>query len=484
MTALSTELHPALATFKTALAQPDLPARLRAGLIGEGASIPGPDGPVPMLYADYVASGRALRQVEDFVMEHVLPYYANTHTETSFCGAYSTRLRESARAEIARILGAGDGCHVIFSGAGATSGLNRIVGLLNIPQTLARGGKVVVLHGPYEHHSNLLPWRESGAEVHEIPESATGGPDMAVLAAALACHKTADLLIGTFSAMSNVTGILTDTDAVTRLLKSHGALAIWDYAGGAPYVAMQMQTAPDAAKDAIVFSAHKFPGGPGASGVIALRETLLRRDTPTQPGGGTVAFVSPMTHLYSDDVVAREEAGTPNVVGDIRAALVMLIKEALGQDWIDARNQTLRDRALQAWRACPGLQILGNPQADCPFPIFAFRPHTPDGRPINHNTFTRMLSDLHGIQARGGCACAGPYGHRLLQIDARHSTAIFAEIHAGHPVEKPGWVRVNLSYLLTDAKADAIIGGITTMALTANAHLPSYAPEAEPALFT
>lgn len=461
--------HPALDAFKADLAQPDLPARLRAGLIGESVKITGPRGRVPMLYADYVASGRALRQVEEFVMEHVLPYYANTHTETSFCGAWSTQLREAARAEIGRILGAGPGCHVVFCGPGATSGLNRVVGLLDIPGVLAKGGRAVVLHGPYEHHSNILPWRESGALVLELPESPAGGPDMAALEAALQAHQGAELLVGTFSAMSNVTGIVTDTDAVTRVLKAHGALAIWDYAGGAPYLAMQMQTAPDAAKDAIIFSAHKFPGGPQASGVLALRHTIVRRDTPTLPGGGTVAFVSPDTQLYSADVVAREEAGTPNVVGDIRAGLVMLVKEALGQGWIDARNRDLQAMARTAFDRVQGLEVLGNRHAASGLPIFSFRVRDGAGAAVDHVAFTKSLSENFGIQARGGCSCAGPYGHRLLQIDPNTSAHIAAEIREGHAVEKPGWVRVNLSYLLTDAKARAILDGIAQAVAEAQA---------------
>lgn len=461
--------HPALDAFKAELALPDLPARLRAGLIGENVQISGPRGRKPLLYADYVASGRALQQVEDFVMEHVLPYYANTHTESSYCGGYSTRLREAARGEIARILGADAGCHVVFSGAGATSGLNRVVGLLDVPGTLARGGRAVVLHGPYEHHSNILPWRESGAEVVEIAEGAAGGPDMAALEAALQAHAGADLLLGSFSAMSNVTGIVTDSDAVTRVLKAHGALAVWDYAGGAPYLAMQMQTAPDAGKDAIIFSAHKFPGGPQASGVLAFRDTIVRRDTPTLPGGGTVAFVSPLTQLYSPDVVAREEAGTPNVVGDIRAGLVMLVKEALGQGWIDARNADLGAMARKVWAGLAGMEILGNPAAASPLPIFSFRLRDGQGRPVDHVAFTQGLSENFGIQARGGCSCAGPYGHRLLQIDPNTSAHLEQDIRDGHAVDKPGWVRVNLSYLLTDTKAEQIVQGIQAAVTEAQA---------------
>ncbi|MDZ4134579.1 MAG: aminotransferase class V-fold PLP-dependent enzyme, partial [Paracoccaceae bacterium] len=366
-----------------ALRHPDLAAALCAGQIGENRLIDGPYGPKPLIYADHVASGRALRQVETFIAEEVLPFYANSHTQASFCGGYITRLREAARGHIARIVQAGADCSVIFAGSGATAGLNRVVALLDIPGMIRRGQRVVVLIGPYEHHSNILPWRESGAEVREMPEAATGGPDMVALEAALIAASGADLVVGAFSAASNVTGIVTDDDAVTRLLKRHGALAIWDYAGGGPYLAMHMQTAPDAAKDAIVFSAHKFPGGPGASGLLICRDTLPRRATPTQPGGGTVSFVSPWDHAFADNLTTREEAGTPNVIGDIRAALVMLIREALGTDWIAARNAALRARALAVWRSTPALEVLGNPDAAA-LPIFAFRVRTPDGGLLHH----------------------------------------------------------------------------------------------------
>lgn len=445
--------------FKSLLSGPDLPRRLAKSLIGEGVMIPTPQGPKPLLYADYVASGRALRLVEDFMLDHVLPFYANTHTESSYCGAHTTGLREGARGEIARILGAGGDCHVVFSGPGATSGLNRITGLLDIANLVASGRRVVVLHGPYEHHSNLLPWRETGARVVEIPEAAQGGPCLTTLTAALGEHHGADLVIGSFSAMSNVTGITTDTDAVTRLLKSHGALAIWDYAGGGPYLTMQMGTG-ECAKDAIVFSPHKFIGGPGASGVMCIRDSLIRRQTPTQPGGGTVVYVSADRQVYSPDPVAREEAGTPGILGDIRAGLVMLVKEALGQDWIAARNAALRERALAVWARNPAITLLGNPLADGGLPIFSLVIRGGDGQPVNPHAFTTALSQTTGIQARGGCSCAGPYGHRLLDVGAAESLNLLARIQAGEAVEKPGWVRLNLSCLLSDEKADQIIQGL------------------------
>ena len=448
-----------LQAFRDSLRSPDPIADIRKGLIGEGLNIPGAGGPVPLVYADHVASGRALAQVEDFIRDRVLPFYANSHTEDSFCGARTTALREAARAEIARLTGAGDDCSVIFAGAGATAGLNRLVGLLGVREARAP----VVLHGPYEHHSNILPWRESGATVVEIPEAPEGGPDMAALEAALAEHAQSDLLIGSFSVASNVSGIITNTAAVTRALKRAGALAVWDYAGGGPYLPIDMGSGSDAEKDAVVVSSHKFPGGPGASGVLILRDSAVARDTPVWPGGGTVSYVSPWGHDYVEDIAEREEAGTPNILGDIRAGLVFLVKEAIGQNRIAAREAELNARALKGWAGNPALSLLGAKQAHR-LPIFSFLVRGPDGEAVSHKAFTRLLSARYGIQARGGCACAGPYGHRLLGVDRALSDAIRARVLAGHDDEKPGWVRLNFSYLMDDATADYIIDSVNALA--------------------
>lgn len=453
--------------FRATLTAGDAVAGLRAGLIGDDVVIDGPFGPVPMIYADYVASGRALRQVEEFVLTRVLPYYANTHTQASFVGAYCSGLREAARSCVAGMVGAGPGYSTIFAGSGSTAGLNRLVGLLDIAGITARGGCAVVVIGPYEHHSNILPWRESGAVVIEIPEAATGGPDLPALEAVLTDQVGADLLVGSFSAASNVTGILTDTDAVTRILRAHGAVAIWDYGAAAPYVPMSMQAGTDAAKDAIVFSPHKFPGGPGASGVLVVRDAIARRATPTLPGGGTVSFVSPWGHAYASSLSAREEGGTPNVIGDIRVALAMIAKEALGQDVITTRGRVLRDRALAAWRGNPAIQVMAQDAPADSLPILSFRIRDGRGGLVHHQLFTRMLSDIHGVQARGGCACAGSYAHRLLGIDRVQSDALSARIAQGADTEKPGWVRLNFSVLLDDAKADRIIDAVDDLARNA-----------------
>lgn len=460
--------------FATSLSGPDRIARLRDGVIGEGMEIPGPFGAKKLVYADYVASGRALRQVEGFVMEQVLPYYANSHTEASFCGAYMTQMRRAARAAIARLCGADDSFATIFTGSGATAGLNRLVTLLGVPEALASGQRVVILIGPYEHHSNILPWRESGAEVIEIAEAATGGPDMAELEAALIAAGPEALKIGSFSAASNVTGIVTDTDAVTILLKRHGALAVWDYAGGGPYLPIDMRAGTAAEKDAVVVSPHKFVGGPGASGVLILRKGAVHHDRPTVTGGGTVRFVSPWGHDYSADVTVREEAGTPNVIGDIRAGLAFLVKDAIGQSYMDRRHEELRQRALAVWSKNPNIQVMGNPEAAHRLPIFSLRIRDPKGGMVHQQLFTRMLSDIHGIQARGGCACAGPYAHRLLGIDRDQSETLRTAILGGEEVQKPGWTRLNFSALIDDAKADFIIASVDTLAADPYPMIESY----------
>ncbi len=462
-----------LSKFRAEIQSTTRNSKLRDGLIGENVLIPGLHGDVSLVYADYVASGRALRQVEDFVAEHVLPFYANSHTEASFCGSYMTRLRQEARAEIARIVGARGDDAVIFAGSGATAGLNRLVSLLGVEEA----DRPVVFIGPYEHHSNILPWRESKALVVEIPEAADGGVDMGALEGALLRHADADLVIGSFSAASNVTGIITDPDPVTRVLKRHGALAVWDYAGGGPYLPMDMGP-EDARKDAIVASPHKFPGGPGASGVLIVNGQAVQRTSPSWPGGGTVSFVSPWRHDYSADLATREEAGTPNVIGDIRAALAFIVKDVVGTDEIARREALYNRMALDGWQDNPNLTLLGTGAAHR-LPIYSFLVRDNTGQLVHQQLFTRMLSDIYGIQARGGCACAGPYAHRLLGIDRATSDELHAALSAGEEMKKPGWVRLNFSYLMSEETVQFIIDSVNDLSRRTAEFAPYY--NADPA---
>ncbi|SMG49194.1 aminotransferase class V-fold PLP-dependent enzyme [Paracoccus sp. J56] len=446
-------------------------SQIHTCLIGRDAVIDGPFGPRRMIYADYIASGRALRPIEEWVMENVLPWYANSHTEASHCGGTMTRMRRAARTAIGNCTHAGPEHAVIFTGGGATQGINRLVHLLGA------GPDTTVLIGPYEHHSNILPWRESGATVITIPEAATGGPDLTALAEAL--DQAQGPVIGSFSAASNVTGTLTDVAEVTRILKTAGAKAVWDYAGGAPYLPIDMRLG----MDAVVISPHKFIGGPGASGVTILRRDAVVNDRPTLPGGGTVRFVSPESHDYSLSLEAREEGGTPNVVGDIRAALVFLTKAAAGQDHIHARNAEWLALGMAQLRAHPRVELLGN--LDAPrLPFFSFRIRDGQGGYVHQQLATRMLSDLYGVQARGGCACAGPYVHHLLGLDPQESARMRAAILAGDEIEKPGFVRLNLCWAAPRAEVQAILDAICDLSDHATEHLPYYRCDRSTAIFT
>lgn len=454
-----------LSEFYASLEGADAVETVRSGLIGDDASFRGPFGTMHVVYADYIASGRPLKQIEAFIFERILPYYANSHTESSFCGALMTRLRREARAVVAAHCGADERFSTVFTGSGATAALNRIVSLFGVEEAARDGSNPLIVVGPYEHHSNLLPWRETGAEVVEIGEAVTGGPDLGQLEATLRQAGRDRLTIGAFSAASNVTGIVTDTDPVSAVLKRYGARAVWDYAGGAPYLPIDMRAGTPFEKDAIAFSPHKFVGGPGASGIMIVRNAAVVRNRPVFAGGGTVRFVSSWNHDYSEDIAEREEAGTPNAIGDIRAAMAIMVKQAIGQDYLDRRHRALRERALAVWGRNENITVLQNPHAARSLPFFSLLVRdSARGGNLHPQLFTRLLSDCYGIQARGGCSCAGPYGHRLLGISRTHSDRMRAAILSGEEHDKPGWTRLNLSALMTDEKVDYIIDAVDALA--------------------
>ena len=451
---------------------------IRANVIGDDLVFEGPYGPRRVIYADYTASGRSLTFIEEAIRVMVLPWYANTHSESSGTGRQTSVFREQARQAVLDGVGGDDSIAVIFVGSGATGAVNRLVAILSIalPRRLDDAywlvdripdfERPVVFIGPYEHHSNDLPWRESIADLVRIPEDRDGHIDLTVLAEELDRYRDRPLKIGSFSAASNVTGILTDTNAVSRLLHQHGALAFWDYAAAAPYLKIDMVASEDplAYKDGVFLSPHKFVGGPGSPGVLAIRRELLNLSVPTAPGGGTVSFVSEDELDYSVDPVRREESGTPDIIGAIRAGLVFELKETVGVDVIERYENDLLDFALGRLVAHPRIEVLGNLEARR-LSIISMRLRAATSEKfLHHNFVVALLNDLFGIQSRGGCSCAGPYGMRLLGIDPTLSHSYEQVVCQGWEGLKPGWVRINFNYFMTEQVRDYLLDALTFIA--------------------
>jgi selenocysteine lyase/cysteine desulfurase len=452
---------------------------IRESVIGEDHVMETPYGRRRVTYADYTASGRALTFIEDFIRDQVLPSYANTHTESSGTGLQTTRLREEAREIIRSAVGGGDDCVVIFAGSGSTGAIAKLIGVLGlrVPSALddrhaltehiPPAERPVVFLGPYEHHSNEIPWRESIADVVVIHQDADGGVDCEDLRGQLEKYADRPLKIGTFSAASNVTGIVSDTAAISTLLHEHGALSFWDCAAAAPYIDVEMDAAdparPLAYKDAVFISPHKFIGGPSTPGVLVARRSLFANRVPDVPGGGTVLYVNDDDHRYLADPADREEGGTPAIIEAVRAGLVFQLKEAVGAATIREQEEQHLSRAVAAWREEPAIELLGNLDAQR-LSIVSFIVRSPSGRYLHHNYVVALLNDLFGIQSRGGCSCAGPYGHRLLGIDLERSHEFEREIAGGCEGIKPGWVRVNFNYFISEAVADYIVEAVRLVA--------------------
>lgn len=456
--------------------------KIRKGVIGQSMPVKTVFGVKPLIYADYTASGRSLDFIEDFIRQQVLPFYANTHTETTLTGALTTEWRESARQMVRRAVNGTEQDKVVFCGSGATAAINKLISVMNLSlpadldavcglsSCLSEEMRPVVFIGPYEHHSNELPWRESIAIVEVIPLDKQGGIDMHALEAALQRHQHRSLLIGSFSAASNVTGIKSDVASVTALLKRFGALACWDYAAAGPYVSINMNGVD--ALDAIFLSPHKFVGGPGTPGILVAKQHLFQNRVPAVVGGGTVMYVTPEDHVYVKDVERKEEGGTPAIIESIRAGLVFSLQQQVGTGQIQSRESALCHLAMQRLSNNPNIEVLGGLQCER-LPIFSLR-FRHQGKELHYGFVVSLLNDLFGIQVRGGCSCAGPYAHALLNMDMIYSKKIEAAVTAGVAVLRPGWVRLNFNYFISDEEFAYLLDALEMIAEFGWRMLPEY----------
>lgn len=425
------------------------------------ATIPTYIGQLPITYCDYAASGRASETIERYVDQQVLPYYANTHSDSSFCGRYTSQLRESARKIIADAVGLNHNHAVLFAGSGATGAVDKLLRLLD---QVYKPSDLEVFIGPYEHHSNDLPWRASKWNTRRIALDTNGLIDLQNLASALA-DSTASNRIVAVSAVSNVTGLITDITGLIQVCSKNNADIVLDCAAAAPYLPLAELFA-DGAVSAMFWSAHKFNGGPGASGVLVAKQEWLQAPEPAIKGGGTVRFVSNTRRDLVVDFVRRHEGGTPNIVGDIRAALVLQMKASKGEAWLAEQSLSLASKVRSRLYKIQNLHVLG-PKSGCFVPTIAFNIFS-GTRVLPYSQVVALLSDLYGIQARGGCSCAGPYAHHLLSISERDSEAIAREIGLGATNQRPGWVRLSFSDTMTDLEVGFVLDAIEQLSLHAD----------------
>ncbi len=473
---------------------------LRRELIGADAPIQTPFGERLMVYADYTASGRCLCFVENYLRQ-LQRIYANSHTEDDISGRSMTQLLKEAEENIKRSVNAGPGGRIISVGSGATGAIDKLQQLIGVglpPATRLHLGKLlanalgedklgifreylrenqpVVFVGPYEHHSNEISWRENLATVVTVRMDSEGGIDLNHLEALLKHpayrHRQR---IGSFSAASNVTGIISPVHEIALLLHQHDAIACFDYAASAPYVDISMNPAAaayhgDASLDAIFVSPHKFLGGPGSSGVLVFNERLYHRDLPpTVSAGGTVEYVGPEHQDFIPHIEEREKPGTPGVLQVLKAAMVFEIKDNVTVARIEKREGELLDRVFSHWRDNPAIEILGNQDPAKRVGIISFNIKSntggSDGDQYLHPKFiTTLLNDLFGIQSRAGCSCAGPYGHRLLGIDEDTSEQYRSCVIDGYSGIKPGWCRISMHYVMDDLEVDFLLDAIDFVA--------------------
>lgn len=459
---------------------------VRDGVIGRGAPVHTPFGVKPKRYFDQTASGQPFGPIEDVIRARILPYMANTHTEASYTGRFMTAQFEAAHARIRAALNAREDDVMLFVGSGCTGAINRLIATMglrlperlcarfDVEELLPAASRPLVVRSRMEHHSNDIPWRETIAVTEYIGFDAAGRPDWRELDRILARpeHRDRKLKIGTFSAASNVTGILSDVDALAEVMHSHGGYAFFDYAAAAPYVDIDLHPDPDdkRRKDAVFLSVHKFIGGPQTPGVLAANRALFNSRAPAEPGGGTVLYTSPWAWRYLEDLQAREEGGTPPIVQGIRAGLVFELKERLGSARLEALERHFVRRAIEAWRHDPRIRILGNLDS----PRIGIVSLILDHGQLHHNLAVRLLNDLHGIQVRGGCMCAGTYGHDLLGIDEAHSAQIRARLDDGEVFAKPGWVRVSFGPSTDEADFQVVLRAVVDLANNWRAYAVDY----------
>ena len=438
--------------------------QFRKHIIGIDQEFMTPYGVKKLIYTDWTASGRLYRPIEEKLMNEFGPFVANTHTETSTSGAAMTLAYHEARNIIKRHVNASKDDILITEGSGMTGVVNkfqRILGLkvsenlkdfTNVPDEK----KPIVFVSHMEHHSNQTSWLETIADVEVVPCNEEGLVCLEMFEKVIQKYESRPIKIASIIGGSNVTGIKTDYHKVAALIHKYNGLCFVDFACSAPYVDIDMHPEnEDEYLDAIFFSPHKFLGGPGSSGVLIFNKKLYKNMIPDNPGGGTVTYTNPWgEHDYIDDVETREDGGTPAFLQTIRIALSMQLKDQMGTKSMKDREDEINEVMFECLDSLSGVHILAPNHRDR-LSIFSFY-----FEKYHFNLVVKLLNDRFGIQTRGGCSCAGTYGHFLLNVDRETSKSIESRILEGCNIEKPGWVRLSIHPTITNQELDFICDAI------------------------
>lgn len=444
-------------------------ARFRAQTIGTDTHFTGPYGQVPLIYADWTASGRLYGPIEQRLSRDMGPYLGNTHTETTITGCAMTKAYHQARHIIKQQVGAAPEDILIPTGSGMTGAVNKFQRILGFKiheryqgqLAIAPEDRPVVFVSHMEHHSNQTSWIETIAEVQIIPQTEDGLVDLEGFREQLTAFRQRKVKIAAVTSCSNVTGIKTPYHEIARIIHREQGLCFVDFACSAPYIEMVMRPDdPEAHLDALYFSPHKFLGGPGSAGILIFKPDLYQNQIPDHPGGGTVKWTNPWgDRSYINAIEDREDGGTPPFLQTIKVAMAMQLKAEMGITPILARERQLLDRIWDRMIAIPGLHILA-PQHRDRLPVISF--YIQD---LHYNLAVKILNDRYGIQVRGGCSCAGTYGHYLLAISHELSRSITDDIENGILSSKAGWIRLSLHPIMTEAEVDYIANALESLAL-------------------
>jgi hypothetical protein len=458
-------------------------APFREQIVGIDQTFESPYGVQKIIYTDWTASGRLYHPIEESLLHKFGPYVANTHTETTESGTAMTKAYHHARHLIKKHVNANDQDVLITEGSGMTGVVNKLQRILGLKVPERLQGQIsipadqrpIVFVSHMEHHSNQTSWLETIADVEVIPADSEGLFSLTELANLLTKYQDRPLKIASITSCSNVTGILTPYHAAAKLMHQHNGLCFVDFACSGPYVPIDMHpTDPESYLDAIFFSPHKFLGGPGTSGVLVFNSALYQNTIPDNPGGGTVAWTNPWgVHKYIDNIEDREDGGTPGFLQVIKTALAIQLKDKMGVDNIMAREHEILDYVFAQLAPQKNIVVLA-PQHQQRLGVVSF--YIED---LHFNLGVKLLNDRFGIQMRGGCSCAGTYGHYLLNVDQELSTALVCQIDAGNLIQKPGWIRMSFHPTTTNAEIELVCNSVLALAQNHTEWAKDYVYEAK-----